>query len=219
MAPWWETSARACWVQCWAGGTALLRLPSCLDPEGTGSPDVPAPSPAAAPRPRTPRQPLPQRQSLSPSPSRGRCLMLGAGAPWAWGGCGTGPPSHVSPTARGEQRGAVPISTQGFYQPPPVTTATVASVYLPGEGRSAIEMGRAGARFVLWLGEERFPCNGFNGGFWGMEGGGCPGRGARARECSRLPRADPQQRGASPGGRGHFVPGAESGRPLELAHG
>lgn len=119
VAPWWETSARACWVQCWAGGTALLRVPSCLDPEGTGSPDVPAPSPAAAPRPRTPRQPLPQRQSLSPSPSRGRCLMLGAGAPWAWGDCGTGPPSHVSPTARGEQRGAVPISTQGFYQPPP----------------------------------------------------------------------------------------------------
>lgn len=122
--------------------------------------------------------------------------MLGAGAPWAWGGCGTGPPpppSHISPTARGEQRGAVPISTQGFYQPPhppPVTTATVVSVYLPGEGRSAIEMGCAGARFVLWLGEERFPCNGFNGGFWGMERGGCPGRGARARERSRLPRAD-----------------------------
>lgn len=122
--------------------------------------------------------------------------MLGAGAPWAWGGCGTGPPpppATLAPLPGVSSAGPCRSPRRAFTShphPPPVTTATVVSVYLPGEGRSAIEMGCAGARFVLWLGEERFPCNGFNGGFWGMEGGGCPGRGARARERSRLPRAD-----------------------------
>lgn len=42
-----------------------------------------------------------------------------------------------------------------------------------------------------------------------------PGPGSAAGSPGLMP----QQHGASPGGRGHFVPGAESGRPLELAHG
>ena len=45
--------------------------------------------------------------------------MPGAGAalPGPAGAVGQAPAGHVSPAARGEQRGAVLVSTQGFHQP------------------------------------------------------------------------------------------------------
>lgn len=80
--------------------------------------------------------------------------------------------------------------------------AIIVSVCLPGEGRGSIETGRTGTRFILLLGEERFPCNGFQGVFWGMEGGGWPSLllsvGPGPGSTASSPGLVLQQRGASP---------------------